>query len=522
MPSHTQSESRVVGAGGRRQAPGALLVFSGNQPLCARIDLAVGEAVWGRNDLSGIRVADSRMSQTHLKIRWDAKPPGATPLGSEPAGSFKLFDVGSRHGTFVNGERIPAEREVTANDGDVVRMGRTLVILLADVSEYRGTVETPQGTSLVIGPRMRVALDLAASARERGVNLLILGENGAGKEMVARHYHGSAKRPGPWEPVNCANLKNGTAATQLFGAAAGVFTEVKAHPGLIGLANGGVLFLDEIAELDEKVQPDFLRVLEDKKYRVTGGKEETPVEINVVAASHQSLRDRVANGQFRKDLFYRLSQEPLELPPLRERREEMAFLMALETTEGRSALHYSAVEHALLLPWPGNLRELRNATASAVAKAVARFAAEAPARRLEGIKPADDGPAEVRREDFAPDAGCALGLPPPVVAPSPKPNVGTSWKPLEPVEPSRAKDPRPGEEVIRGTLEKNGFNVKRTAEELGLHRTQLSREMKKFGIKRPDGAQPEADDESPDDAKKPVAEAEKPPMSPSGTLHDDD
>ena len=473
VPSVTQSESRVVGAAGRRQAPGALLVFTVNQPLFARIDLSVGETLWGRNDLSGIRVSDARLSQAHLKIRWDA-------------GAFRLVDV-SRHGTFVNGVRIPTEREVTANGGDVVRMGRTLVILMADVSEYRGTIEPPQGHGPVIGPRLQQALDAAASARERNKNLVILGENGAGKELVATHYHRSSKKPGPLVPVNASTLKNGTATSVLFGAVSGVFTDVKASGGLIGSADGGVLFLDEIAELDDKVQSDFLRVLETGKYRVTGAKEETAVQLNVVTASHQSLRDRVASGQFRQDLYYRLNQEHIELPPLRERREEIPFLMGLEVREGESALHVSAVERALLLPWPGNLRELRNATASAAARAAVRFKEEAPARRLEGIKPEDDGPAEVRDTDFAPDAGTALGpgsAPPAPAPPGPPPAPRSPAAPAA-VHAPREPDPNRSPDVLKATLERNGYNIKKSAAELGLNRTQLYREMDKHGLKRP-------------------------------------
>jgi DNA-binding NtrC family response regulator len=475
VTSETQSESRVE-ASRTRATPGALLVFTVDRAQFARIDLVPGSPVtWQRNDVSGLRIADSRLSREgHLTIRW-------------ADGAFELHDLDSTNGSYLNGERFYGRR--AAKEGDVLRIGRTLFVLVNDVSEYRGYVETSTtdtGKPLVIGPRVRTVLDRAASARQRSRNLVILGENGTGKEQVAVHYHRSAKKPGPLVTVNSATVPAATADAQLFGARKGVYTDVKERMGLVASADGGVLFFDELAEMEKQTQEKLLRVIENGEFNWGGEATVTKVQVSFVTASHQPLRNRVKDGRFREDLFYRLNQEEVLLPPLRDRREEIPWLMALEMQD--TALHCSAVEMALLRPWPGNLRELRSATNAAVTRAFERHA-EAVQRAREAGEAPPEGPPSVRDVDFREDAGQPLAAEPPECPPLPPPRLASARPAGEPAgkrEPAAAKYSK---DDLVAALTRNGWNKKRTAKELQLNRTQLYREIDKHGIQPPPGAE---------------------------------
>jgi DNA-binding NtrC family response regulator len=230
------------------------------------------------------------------------------------------------------------------------------------------------------------------------------------------------------------------------------------------------------------VQAKLLRVLEQGEYTVNGDNSVSKVSVAFVAASHQSLPRRVTEGRFRQDLYFRLKQEEVTLLPLRERREEIPWLMSLEMDQ--TVLHHSLVEQALLRPWPGNLRELRSAVNAAVARAFTRHAAE-----VQQAKEAGEAPPEVvtvRDVDLAEDAGRALSSEPvdeacpPALAPPKKPSSAPAVSGVR-REPPGAKLTK---DQIEEALQANGGNVKRTAEQLGLQRTQLYREMEKHGLKK--------------------------------------
>jgi len=206
-------------------------------------------------------------------------------------------------------------------------------------------------------------------ARSEAQTILIQGDSGTGKELVARglHYE-SARRDFPFMEVNCAAITETLFESELFGHEKGAFTDAKsAKKGLMELADRGTLFLDEVSEMSFNSQAKFLRVLQERVFRRVGGTRDIRVDLRVITASNRPLETRVKEGQFREDLFYRLNVIPIHIPPLRERREDTMPLARHFLTESNVRSHKSIkgftpeTERLLLnYPWPGNVRELRN------------------------------------------------------------------------------------------------------------------------------------------------------------------
>lgn len=218
-------------------------------------------------------------------------------------------------------------------------------------------------------PAMHDVFQIIQTAAQTEATVLVRGESGAGKELVARAIHQlSARHHAPFLAVNCAALSSHLLESELFGHVRGAFTgAIKDHQGLFQRANGGTLFLDEIAELPLELQAKLLRVIQERNYLPVGGVTSMPVSVRLVAATHRSLREEVKQGRFREDLMYRLRVVPIFLPPLRERREDIGLLIwhfiKLHNAEnGRKIEKIDPDAMRLLLdyPWPGNIRELHN------------------------------------------------------------------------------------------------------------------------------------------------------------------
>jgi len=207
---------------------------------------------------------------------------------------------------------------------------------------------------------------IAAAAQ---VPVLILGESGTGKEHVAQSIHRlSARASGPWVTVNCSALPEGLLESEMFGHEKGSFTDARqARKGLLELADGGTLFLDEIGDMSLALQPKLLRAIETQTFRRLGSQKETQVNVRFVAATHRNLPEMVAQGTFRQDLYYRLNVGTIEVPPLRERREDIIglaehFMHSFAPTIGCAAQDLSEEVRRCFVAyrWPGNIRELRN------------------------------------------------------------------------------------------------------------------------------------------------------------------
>jgi two-component system, NtrC family, response regulator HydG len=222
---------------------------------------------------------------------------------------------------------------------------------------------------------MRAMLERVAST---DATVLISGETGTGKEVAARalHHHGR-RRSGPFVAVNCSALPEALLESELFGHVKGAFTDARSsRPGMFMEADKGTLFLDEIGEMPPAVQAKLLRALEERRVRPVGGDGEVPFDARIVAATNRDLEQAIQSGDFREDLFYRLNVVHVEIPPLRSRGSDVLLIGQhfLKQFAGRSSLEVvglsaSAAERLLAYPWPGNIRELRNAIERAVALA---------------------------------------------------------------------------------------------------------------------------------------------------------
>ena len=277
---------------------------------------------------------------------------------------------------------------------------------------------------------------------------MVLGESGAGKELAARAFHearhGSAAAA-PFVAVNCAAIPEGLAERLLFGARKGAYSGAASDAeGYIQAADRGTLFLDEIAELDPLVQAKLLRVLETREVLPLGASRPKRVEIGICAASHRRLRDEVAAGRFREDLYFRIGRPEVQIPPLRERLDEIPWFVARELRRVSPELSASVtfVERCALRPWPGNVRELQRELARAAHRAL-----EAQAQVVEPEHLLDEAGMAVRASSSAPRPGLSR------------------WS----------------EEEIRRALADHAGNVRATARALDVHRNQLRRWLDKHG-----------------------------------------
>jgi transcriptional regulator with GAF, ATPase, and Fis domain len=217
-------------------------------------------------------------------------------------------------------------------------------------------------------PEMRRVLDLVGRVAPTDATVLIQGESGTGKELIAKALHHSSRRAeGPFVAVNCGALPETLLESEIFGHVKGAFTGATGNKrGLFEEAHGGTFLLDEVGEMSPSLQVKLLRALQDGEVRRVGANQPTTVDARVVAATNRDLQQRVREGAFREDLFYRLNVIPVTLPPLRERREDIpllaeTFLERVAQKQGRTVrLGADAIESLLRYPWPGNVRELEN------------------------------------------------------------------------------------------------------------------------------------------------------------------
>jgi DNA-binding NtrC family response regulator len=312
-----------------------------------------------------VRVPDGRMSSDHARLT-------ATPSG------WQLDDLGSKNGCVVNGTLT---RQAQLADGDVVELGHTFFLYrelpvpadaAADMSVADLPAPTPQLATFVASLERGYA-SLARIARTP-VAAVLLGETGTGKEVVARALHQLSARPGPFVAVNCGALPEQLIEAELFGHRKGAFSGATSdRHGLIRSADRGTLFLDEIAELAAESQVAFLRVLQEHEVVPVGDDRPIKVDVRLCAATHRDLDDLVERGQFRRDLYARLFGLVLELPPLRDRMEDLGILLAALLARipgGAGATFAPAALRALVRhEWPLNVRELEKCLVAALALA---------------------------------------------------------------------------------------------------------------------------------------------------------
>jgi transcriptional regulator with GAF, ATPase, and Fis domain len=383
-------------------------------------------------------------------------------IGDSIAGTIPtLADRGARNGTRVNG--VSVQGGVPLYQHSVVRFGDAIAIV-DELTPPIHSEQIPPGQSPRIA-RLREVVQQVAPDR---ASILIIGETGTGKELLASELHRLSGRTGPLLKLNCAELSPQLIESQLFGHERGAFTgAVSSHTGLFGAAQGGTLFLDEVGEIPLELQAKLLRALQEGEIRPVGSVKTQHVDVRIVCATNVELAERVREGRFRRDLHARLSFFELRLPPLRERRQDILWWIELfrrrwSATRGRNArliLRPHVAEHLLLHPWQDNLRGLDRLV-----------------HRVLAVTPEADVGMSMLREvmpELFPDA-------PPELASE----VPFALK-------TRAPSDRPSREQFLSVYEGTGCSVRATSKHFGRDRRQVYRWLEQFGIDRKP-----ADDES--------------------------
>ncbi len=309
---------------------------------------------------------------------------------------------------------------------------------------------------------LRVQIQSAAPSHGRA---LIRGESGTGKELIARAIHRqSLRKEKPFVEVNCAAIPDELIESELFGHEKGAFTGATTkRRGKFELADGGTIFLDEVGDMSLKTQAKVLRVLQEQTFERVGGTEIITVDVRVIAASNKPLEEEIQNGNFREDLFYRLNVIPFEIPPLRERREDIPLLanyflllFSQEYGKRKKTLSPAAMDLLVQHPWPGNVRELRNVMERMVIMV-----------HGDTIQDADVAPSLRVRPGVVSEAAA-------------EPEV--SWD--GPLREARERFER---QYILRRLKEGHWNISRTADRMGIERSNLHRKMKAYGIEPPRG-----------------------------------
>jgi Nif-specific regulatory protein len=320
------------------------------------------------------------------------------------------------------------------------------------------------------GPKMAEVFRLMESAAASPIAVLIEGETGTGKELVARGIHrASVRAEGPFLAVNCAAVSETLLESELFGHRRGAFTgAMQDHRGLFEAASGGTILLDEIGEMPFPMQAKLLRVLQEGEVIPVGDTRPRKVDVRVISATNRQLDAEVARQTFRQDLYYRLAVFPIRVPPLRERPEDIALLVVRFLSHAAERHHKripgigeAAFERLVAFDWPGNIRELENEIERAVA-----LARDGESLGVEHLS------AKLRT---GPEAPGAEEPAPPRVAARPEPEVETL--------PFREARDGFEKRYIERVLNENGRNVSQTARVLGLSRVTLQKKMREFGLR---------------------------------------
>jgi len=414
-----------------------------------------GEVVVGRGSSADVDIDEPRASRRHALLR----------VGE----GVTIEDLGSVNGTRVRGRRLEAGKPVAIAPGEAVAIG-SLVLMVQRDRAHAGSSSgvSPSASRAARVPAdfarrfgavcedeaMRQVYALAARAAAGTIGVLILGETGVGKEVLARAIHDASPRAArPFVSLNCAALSEALLESELFGHERGAFTGAAgAKPGLLETAPGGTVFLDEVGELPLALQAKLLRVIEARELVRVGGVQARKIDVRFLAATNRDIEADVERGAFRRDLYFRLNGMTLVIPPLRERPRDLPVLalhlvevLAREARRRRPPeLSRGALAVLAAHPWPGNVRELRNV--------------------LERALLLCDGPAiteaHLPREALGPRAGTPAAVPAPREGPS---------------ERSR----------ILEALAACAGNQSRAAKKLGISRKVLLARLDKYGVARP-------------------------------------
>jgi DNA-binding NtrC family response regulator len=334
-------------------------------PARQRVTTFSGTLVVGRREASqteprqaSLVLADRMVSSQHLSI---------APAPEE--GSFEITDLSSTNGTTVDGEAV--ESTMRLRDGAVIFVGsHVMVFRVASETQLAAITEEiagPLGPVATVNPAFAMICRRIRRLAEAGQEFLLTGEMGAGKEIYANAIHRASGRTGQFVAVNCAALPRELVESELFGYARGAHSQAAmAKPGIIEQAEGGTLFLDEVGEMAPELQTKLLRFTQDRMLSPIGGVRSRHIDTHIIAATSRStgLTDS-GNAGLRADLAARLGAEPVRIPPLRDRIEDLGALASYLMTEKEKPFELAAFQSMCLYHWPGNVRELAKTVASA-------------------------------------------------------------------------------------------------------------------------------------------------------------
>jgi transcriptional regulator with PAS, ATPase and Fis domain len=413
-----------------------------------RVRVDGGKARIGTAEGSTLRLADRAVSRIHCEL--DVHEHVVT-----------LRDLGSTNGTFVADVRV---RDADVRVGAAIRCGATTFMIEALKEPTFLAISEREEFGELVGKsfEMRRVYAVLERVAATGSTLLVQGETGTGKDVVARSVHAASPRAsGPLVPVDCGAIPENLFESELFGHVRGAFTGALSNRvGAFEEAHGGTLFLDEIGEMPLAMQAKLLRAIETRRVRPVGATKETEVDVRIVCATNRTLAEMVNEGTFREDLYYRLAVVDVTLPPLRARREDIPALaqhLHARMSGKKDTLPAAFVEALAARAWPGNVRELRNAIERAVTLGQVDAASRLPAA-----------------------ASTATSILPPGLS---------SIVPLHlPLKDARLAWTNEFEAIyVKAMLEKTNGNVTRAAEAAGVSRRFLQRMVARLGL-RTDGA----------------------------------
>jgi transcriptional regulator with PAS, ATPase and Fis domain len=417
-------------------------VFSGMHRVEATPILIRDELTMGRTILPNLALEtpDSTMSRHHFRIQRDADV-------------AVIEDLGSSNGTFVN--RTEIRGRATLAPGDVIRAGETLFLVLETLP-----VPPPDPADcefVTCSAVLHRILGQIGRVAASDISVLLLGETGTGKDVLAHHLHRLSRRAGRFVPVNCSAIPATLLEASLFGHEKGAFTGAdRASAGMFRTADRGTLFLDEIGEMDPDLQTKLLRSLETRAVIPVGAAREVQVDVRVVSATSRS-REELESGRIREDLLGRLEDLVVQIPPLRERREDILFFAAremgipMEQTFGTA----DVAEALLTYPWPRNVRELIRSVRAALLL--------------------HDGEPPLRWEDLKDGVRHFGGILTPLQAVTPQ------ERPCDTAPPSESRAPT--RESMEALIDRHDGNVSAIARELGKDRKQIYRWLERHDLK---------------------------------------
>jgi len=397
-----------------------------------RVTIQRTEITVGNCDSCDIRVDDPFVSPRHAEFR----------LEGMGAGYF-VEDLSSRNGVFLNGVRV---RSAPLPSSGTLRLGRSTL----SWGESREGCELLDGGWIVADPSMKEVMESVRRVATTTLPVLLLGETGTGKDVIARMLHHWSSHPeGPFLPVNGALTGGALAESELFGHRKGAFTGAEtARQGALRSANGGTLFLDEIADVPLATQVKLLRALESGEVKSLGADRSERSDFRLITATSRNLDRRIRDGEFRNDLYYRIAGCVIHVPPLRERLKDVSAIAEKLSADRGFSLDTEAESRLLQYSWPGNVRELRSC--------IERAAVMARGMGVSRILPEHLGPLE-RPVTIKESEDC--------------------WIPRTLGEIER--------EYLAASLERHGWSRTLAARELGIARSTLWAKMKGYGLTGP-------------------------------------